>query len=554
MSRLNPLPTVLAALLALGAGNAVAEESLAAKVHQFAPVSVGVAPAEIPAAHRKVLKHLIEAARLIDQLYLRQVAEQNPAWRKAMAANPREKNALAYFDIMYGPWDRLDAQKPFWGTKARPKGASFYPEDLGAAELEAYLASHPEQKAELSSYFTVVRREGDHLKAVPYSEAYRDFLEPAARHLEAAAAATKDGRLAAYLKARAEAFRSNEYRASDMAWMDLGDGDLEVVIGPYEVYNDELMGFKAAFEAFVTLRDHEASRELAKIVSFIPEMQATLPVEAAYRGATRGMESPISVVRVLYNGGDNRPGVQTLAFNLPNDEVVREQKGSKKVMLKNISEAKFQKILVPIAKAMLRPAQAAHVTHAAFFNHTLVHEVAHGIGPGTLTLQRDGQAVKTTVNQELKELYSTIEEAKADTLGLHETLFLIEKGLHPARFRDEVYATFLAGLFRSVRFGVHEAHGRANAIQFNYLMEKGALAKGKDGRYAFDAARMPEAVRSLAHDILMLEATGDYAGSKAFIARYGELPQDLAQRLASLDRIPTDIRLSFPLEKAARAW
>ncbi|MFA6003010.1 MAG: peptidase [Elusimicrobiota bacterium] len=524
------------------------------KVAQFAPVSVGVDLAKIAPAQRFTLKKIIDAARYIDAIYLRQVAAENPQWRNQIAADPKLSDTLAYFDIMYGPWDRLDGNQPFWGAKLRPQGAAFYPEDLTAKELEAYIAQHPKEKEALSSYFTVVVRDGARLQAVPYSEAYSDRLRPAAKLLEEAAAGAPDQRLAAFLRARAKAFLSNQYRESDMAWMDLGDGDIEIVIGPYEVYNDDLMGYKAAFEAFVTLRDQEASKELAKIQSFIPALDQALPLAPEYRGPRRGLESPISVVDVLYNAGDNRAGVQTLAFNLPNDEFVREKKGSKKVMLKNIGKAKFEKILVPIARALVRPDQVGKVTFEAFFNHTLVHEVSHGIGPGSLTLNRNGKAVKTTVNQELKDLYSTIEEAKADAIGLFGTLFLIDQKLHPETFREEVYATFLGGFFRSVRFGANEAHGQANAIQFNYLKEKGAIEKGADGRYAYAADKMPGAVKDLVHDLLLIEARGSYSGAREFIAKYGKLPPDLVEQLAGLQGIPTDLRLSFPILEDSRKW
>jgi hypothetical protein len=524
------------------------------KLAKFAPTEIGLDEARIPAKHRAVIKKLVEAARIIDKLFLTQVSRDNLKWREEIGQDTRQAGVLQYFDIMYGPWDRLDENRPFWGDKARPKGATFYPEDLTAKELETYVAAHAEQKEAFASYFTVVERDGAGLKAVPYSVAYKDALAPAAKLLEEAAAAAEDERLRKYLELRAKAFGDNEYRESDMAWMDLGDGDIEVVIGPYEVYEDELMGYKAAFEAFVTVRDPEASAELEKIKKLLPEMEGLLPIPKEYRNTKRGGESPISVVYELYTAGDARKAVQTLAFNLPNDEVVREQKGSKKVMLKNVADAKYEKILVPIAREMMRADQVGKVSFDAFFNHTLVHETAHGLGPGNIEVVHDGKKVRTSVNTELKDLYSTIEEAKADALGLHETLFLVEKKLHPPEFTEQVFATFLGGFFRSVRFGASEAHGKANALQFNYLLEKGAVVKDADGRYGYDAAKMPEAVKSLVTELLMIEAKGDYAAAKALIDKYGTLPKDLLDKLASLTDIPTDLRPTFTVEQQMQGW
>ena len=544
-----------------GDGEAGGEEAgdeevseMAAKVAQFAPVEIGVAAEKIPEKHRPVIAKLVEAAEIMDELFLSQVAAENPKWREEIAKEEDLADTLAYFDIMYGPWDRLDHEKPFWGDEKKPETATFYPQDLTVQEFEKWIEEHPDQKEAFTSYFTIIRRDGDGLKAIPYSEFYKEELEKAATLLEQAAEAAEDARLKKYLTSRAAAFRSNEYRQSDMDWMDLGDGDIEVVIGPYEVYEDRLFGYKAAFEAFVTLRDPEDSKELARIKSLIPEMEAFLPIPDEHKNPNRGSESPISVVDVLYTGGDTRAGVQTLAFNLPNDEVVREKKGSKKVMLKNVAHAKYDKILIPIAKRLLREDQLDKVSFDAFFNHTLVHETAHGLGPGKITVERDGEKVETSVNAELKDLYSVIEEAKADTLGMYLNYLLVEKGLHPESFLENVYASFLGGFFRSVRFGANEAHGKANVIQFNYLSEKGAVVRDEDGRYGYDASKMREAVESLARELLMLEARGDYAGSQEFIAKYGEMPAELEKALAGLDDIPTDIRPTYPILEQMKSW
>jgi hypothetical protein len=521
---------------------------------KFAPTEIGVPDAKIPQKHRGVIKKLVEAAEIVDELFLLQVDARNKTWRGQIAGDPKLAATLAVFDVMYGPWNRLDHNKPFWGDVEKPKGATFYPEGLEKEELERWIADHPKQKEAFTGYFTVIERDGDGLKAVPYAAAYKDHLEPAAKLLEEAAGLAEDARLKKYLGSRAAAFRSNEYRQSDMDWMDLGDGDIEVVIGPYEVYEDELNGYKAAFEAFVTLRDPADSAELEKIKSYIPDMEAYLPIPDEHKNPNRGSESPISVVDVLFTAGDTRAGVQTLAFNLPNDEVVREKKGSKKVMLKNVAHAKYDQILMPIARRLIDDAQLKNVSFEAFFNHTLVHETAHGLGPGKIKVERDGKRVETSVNEELKDLYPVIEEAKADTLGMYLNYLLIEKGMHPPSFVENVYASFLGGFFRSVRFGANEAHGKANVIQFNYLAEHGAVVRAADGKYSYVADKMREAVEALAHDLLMIEANGDYAAAEAFVDKYGAMPAELAQALEGLADIPTDIRPSYPIEKQMARW
>ena len=318
---------------------------------KFAPTKIGVEDTRIPEKHRGVIKKLVEAAEILDDLFLLQVDSRNKIWREKIAGDPGLEDSLTLFDIMYGPWNRLDHNKPFWGNVEKPKGANYYPQDITKEEVEQWITDYPGEKEAFTGYFTRIERDRDGLKAVPYAEVYKGHLDPAARLLNEAAGLAGDTRLKKYLKSRAAAFLSNEYRQSDMDWMDLGDGDIEVVIGPYEVYEDELFGYKAAFEAFITIRDPVDSAELEKIKSYIPDMEKFLPIPDEHKNLERGSESPISVVDVLFTAGDTRAGVQTLAFNLPNDEVVREKKGSKKVMLRNVIDVYgeyLREILVPI--------------------------------------------------------------------------------------------------------------------------------------------------------------------------------------------------------------
>jgi hypothetical protein len=320
---------------------------------------------------------------------------------------------------------------------------------------------------------------------------------------------------------------------------------IDVTIGPYEVYEDALMGYKASFEAFVAVRNPEDSRRLEGLKGYLQELENHLPIPDRYKNPNRGSASPISVVDLVYAGGDTKAGVQTIAFNLPNDERVREVKGSKKVMLKNISKAKFDKILLPIADMVLDPAQVRYVDFETYFSNTLMHEFAHGLGPGRIRV--GGR--ETTVNAELEELYPAIEEAKADILGLYNTAYLVEKGFFPADRAQRAIVTFLPGFFRSVRFGVHEAHGRANMMEFNYMVEKGAIRfDPTTEKYHVVLEKMPEAVRSMTRELLMIEAKGDYAAAKAFIDRYGQMPPEMDRLLAKLTAIPVDIEPVYQAE------
>jgi len=356
---------------------------------------------------------------------------------------------------------------------------------------------------------------------VPYSREYAELLGEAARYLEEAAGMTTNESLASFLKLRAEAFLSDDYFESDMAWMDVKDNVLDVTIGPYEVYEDNLFNYKAAFEAFICVRDPAESEKLDGLKLYLLDMEKNLPIEDRYKNLERGLESPISVVDLIFSAGDTKAGVQTIAFNLPNDERVREAKGSKKVMLRNICRAKFEKILKPIAEQVVSPDLVPHVTFDAYFNHILLHEFSHGLGPGRIVLD-DG--TETTVNKALRETYSAIEEAKADVAGQHNFYYLIDDGFFPLKMEKETAVTFLAGFFRSVRFGVDAPHGRANMIAFNYFKEKGAYLKDPStGRWFVDFDKIRSVAKELLREILMLQALGNYEGSKAFIERYGEM-------------------------------
>ncbi len=409
--------------------------------------------------------------------------------------------------------------------------------------VRAWLEAHPGERDAFASLHTVIRREGDGLVAVPYSEAYRDRLEAAAAELRAAAAATDNESLRRFLELRAEAFATDDYYPSDMAWMDL-DSAIEVVIGPYETYEDQLFGYKAAFEAFICVAQPEDSARLEVFKSELPFLERNLPIPDEYKNFDRGSESPIRVVDELFTAGDTRAGVQTIAFNLPNDERVREVKGSKKVLLKNVMRAKYDGILTPIAGRVLPAGNADEISFEAFYQFTLHHELSHGIGPGKITI--DGR--ETEVRLELKELYSAFEEAKADVLGVYDIYALVERGVMSREILDSLPWTYTAGMFRTTRFGVAEAHGLGMVLQANFLLEKGAVELTDDGRFRPVLELFEETFRDLAHELLMIQALGDYDAALEMVERYGTVHPAMAAAIESLTDLPVDVDPFYPLE------
>jgi hypothetical protein len=516
------------------------------RLAQFSPTPLEADLSALSPEDRRVLDLLIEAARPMSEIFLRQAWTGNPDLRREIAdwRGPEAEAAREYFEINFGPWDRLDESRPFLGDRPHPPGAGYYPEDMTKEEFERWVEAHPAEREQLVSGVTVIRRQGDGLVAVPYSQEYRELLEPAAAKLREAAAATSNASLKRFLTLRADAFSSGDYYESDVAWMDL-DAPVEVTIGPYETYEDGLFGYKTAFEAFVTVNLPRESEALSRYKERLPWLERNLPIPDEDKNLARGTESPIRVVDTVYTAGDTRAGVQTIAFNLPNDERVREAKGSKKVLLRNTMRAKYDKILVPIAERVLAKEQVGDVSFDAYFDEVLHHELSHGLGPGTITV--DGR--KTEVRLELKDLYSTIEEAKADVMGIYNILALIGRGEMPAQLRRALEPTYVAGLFRAARFGVDEAHGQGVVAQFNYLIGKGALEVDSEGRFRAVSERFPDAIRDLLHDMLTLQAAGDYEGTRRFLETYGKPTPELREALGRLTDVPVDIRPVYAADR-----
>jgi hypothetical protein len=543
---------------------------------RFAPTEYQVDISHLSAGDKKALAKLVEASHVIDDIFMTQYWSGDHAEYAKLKKDTSAlgKARVEYFWINKSPWSALDGNKAFVPGVPPEKlpGANFYPEDMTKEEFEAWVKTLPEdQQKAATGFFTVIQRvpaktvqPNPHLPGipenpsarmnkrvltiVPFSEAYKADLQKAAKLLNEAAASTDNGTLKDFLTKRAAAFLSNDYYESDLAWMDL-DAPIDVTIGPYETYNDEIFGSKASYESYINLRDDKETNKLTAFSSRLQEIENNLPIDPQYRNPKLGAAAPIRVVNQVIGGGDGNHGVQTAAYNLPNDERVITQKGAKRVMLKNVQEAKFKKTLMPISMQVLAADERGNLSFDWFFTHILAHELCHGLGPHQITVN----GAKTTPREQLKELYSSIEEAKADVLGLFALQYMIDhkqamglEGVLPAGADPEkkLYTTYIASTFRTLRFGLHEAHGKGMAIQVNYLLDRGAVQVRPDGTFGVDFVKVKGAIRDLAHDLLMVEANGDYAGAKKMLGMAVIRPE-YQKALDRLSAVPVDIRPIF---------
>jgi hypothetical protein len=532
----------LVGILALSASARAAAEQETTMTRLFAPVEIGADLSDLPTSERLALAHIVDAARVMDGLFLQQVWAGNPSLLLSLLGDQSAtgKPRLDFFLLNKGPWSRIEDNRSFVpGVPDKPAGANFYPPDTTRDEVAAWFDRlDGKARAEATGFFTTIRRgRNGEFAAVPYSVEYQGPLALAAEHLRAAARATTQPTLRRYLEYRADSFASNDYYDSDVAWMEL-DASIEPTIGPYEVYEDEWFNYKAAFEAFVTVRDTAASGNLTRFSDQLQGLEDTLPIDPAFRNPALGALAPIRVVNVVFTAGEANSGVQTAAFNLPNDERVVREKGSKRVMLKNVQEAKFEHVLTPISRVALPSAEQGDVTFDAFFTHILMHELMHGLGPGTITV--DG--VETTVRRQLRETYSTIEEAKADISGLWALHQLIDRGVLDSSLTRSMYTTFLASSFRSIRFGINEAHGRGVAIQLNSFLDAGAVTVDSDGRFTVDHSRIRAAVTALTTELMTLQATGDVGAAERMLETRGVVRPVVQRMLDRLGSVPTDIQ------------
>jgi hypothetical protein len=527
-----------AAMTLLAAGAAAAEAPAAgpaqvaavpARPEIYAPFTLQADLSGLTVKERRMLGLFIEAADIMDGLFWQQAYGERKPLLDGLAGDAK---ARRFAELNYGPWDRLEGNAPFVaGVGPKPLGATFYPRDMSKEEFER--ANLLDSRSE----YTVLRRDAQgRLQAVPYHVEYQAGVERAADLLTQAAALAEDAGLKRYLELRASALRTDRYRDSDRAWLDMKSNRIDLVIGPIETYEDQLFGYKAAYSAYVLVKDMEWSKRLARYSAMLPELQRGLPVPDAYKAETPGTDSDLNAYDVVYYAGDSNAGSKTIAINLPNDEQVQLEKGTRRLQLKNAMRAKFDAIMVPIADELIVPEQRRHVTFDAFFATTMFHEVAHGLGiKNTL----DG---KGTVRDALKELASGLEEGKADILGLYMITRLHEKGEVTGSLEDH-YVTFMTGIFRSVRFGAASAHGRANMLRFNFFADRGAFTRDASGRYRVDMAKMRLAMDELSALILKLQGDGDYAGVQKLTAELGVIRPELAADLARLStrNIPVDV-------------
>ncbi|MGK7368779.1 MAG: dipeptidyl-peptidase 3 family protein [Candidatus Halalkalibacterium sp. M3_1C_030] len=552
MNRLKFYAPIVLALLAVGlvienctgdqgmngSENNAAEMTIEDRLDQYTPFTLTTDVSELSENQKKMIPVLIEAAEAMDEVFWME-AYGDKSELMGMIENPQVRR---YAGINYGPWDRLEENEPFVeGVGPKPAGANFYPEDITKEEFEAW---DSETKDDL---YTLVRRDDSgNLMTVPYHEAFADQHKRASEKLKEAAELAEDPGLKKYLNLRAEALLTDEYRESDLAWMDMKDNVIDVVIGPIETYEDQLYGYKAAHETFILVKDTEWSDRLSKYATVLPELQKGLPVPEEYKQETPGRDSDLNAYDVVYVSGDANAGSKTIAINLPNDEEVQLQKGTRRLQLKNAMRGKYDKILVPISETLIAEEQREHITFDAFFGNTMFHEVAHGLG---IKNTIDGEG---TVREVLKEHASALEEGKADVLGLYMVSSLREDGMVTEGSIEDNYVTFMASIFRSIRFGSSSAHGKANLIRFNFFKEQGAFSYDEEAQtYRVNFDKIEEATNALSRKILTLQGDGDYQGVTEFIEKYGQVGEQLQ---ASLDRvdskgIPTDITFEQGLEE-----
>lgn len=538
-----PLVTLLLVLFAFSFEVASAQDksTTATRFGTYAVVPLEFDISTLSPKERRMIKLLIEAAGEMDAIFWKQAYGD----KEKLLSSIEDADLRRYAEINYGPWDRLNGDKPFVdGVEAKPLGAKFYPSKMTAKRFANYVEKHPDQAEQLKSLYTVVRRNKEGLQAVPYHKAFAQHTNKAARLLDQAAKLAPQESLKAYLTARAGALRTDEYQESDLLWMDMKDNRLDVVIGPIETYEDKLFGYKAAHECYVLVKDMEWSKRLEKYATLLPELQKQLPVDEKYRSETPGSDSDLNAYDVVYYAGDCNAGSKTIAINLPNDEQVQLKKGTRRLQLKNAMRAKFDRIMMPIADTLLVPEQRKHVTFDAFFANTMFHEVAHGLGiKYTIT-------GKGSVREALLDTSGSLEEGKADILGLFMVSKLIESGELQNVDMMDYYVTFMAGIFRSVRFGASSAHGKANMIRFNFFEEQGAFTRQEDGRYRVNPEGMEKAVEALTQKLLTLQGDGDYSAAKKFVDEMAVIKPQLQGDLDRLGQlgIPVDVVFEQGLE------
>jgi hypothetical protein len=523
---------------------------LAARVAKFKQVKISYSATNLTPDERKMVAKLVDATGLLDCAYWRQSDPQGLKLYVSLekSRNPQDILLRRYLRINGSRFDLIDDEKPFVGTQPMPPGQGFYPPDLTKAELDAYVAAHPDQKDALHNPQTMVVRKADALEAIPYHVYFKEFADPMAQDLRDAAALSPDPQFAKFLRMRADALLNDDYFASDVEWLDLDKPKFDVIFAPYETYLDGLLGVKTSYGASVMIRNDAESKKLAVFQQYVPDLQEALPLSPEDLPSKRGKQSPMEVVDAIYRAGDLLHGYQAVADNLPNDPRIHEQKGSKKIFWKNFMDARVNYIVLPLAERVMRPDQAAMASGEGYLDDTILHEISHGLGPA---YARNAKG-KVDIREAIGPQYSALEEAKADIVGELDLQWLINHGAFPKEKQNMVYASMVAGIFRTVRFGIAEAHGAAEMMEFNYFLEQGAIRRNAGGLYEIDFAKMPGAIASLAKELLEEEATGDRARAEAWFKKYAVMPPELSAALAKANDIPVDVDPEFSFSPPVR--
>ncbi len=524
--------------------------SVKERVAMYAPVNIKVDMSHLLKNQVRLIHKLVEAGEYADRIFWNMSSHDAMAMLQMAERDPKADQYIReYLKINYGPYDRIFGMKRFYGEgpERKPLGAGFYPEDLTREAFNKYLETHPEQAEALKDQYSVVVYNGAELKAIPYHEFFADEIEGLVKALNEAAELAENSSLKAYLKARAKAISTDDYYESDVKWMQLRDNDIDVVIGPIENYEDELFNYKTAYEVAVMIKDPEGTAKLQKYISHLDNLERQLPEKKEYIRKSAGKANVLEVVNIAYFGGDFQAGIKTIAASLPNDPRVHEKYGGKKQMYKNMMEAKFNQILVPIAEKMLAEEDLKYIDGEAFTDFVTLHEVSHTLGRGYVY----GKGKELKVRTALKDAYSAIEESKADILSIYATPYMIENGVYSKESAEKRMVTYLAGIFRSVRFGIEEAHGRSNIMQFNFLAEKGAFYR-ENGKWRVNFEKFHPAVTEFAAKVLNIEAEGDYNTAVKFIEKYGEMPEDLAADMKKLNDIPRDLNTTYEIVKEVK--
>jgi hypothetical protein len=517
------------------------------RLAKFHRVEMPFHSAGLTAREVKLVEKLVDASRYLEEIYWRQIDPDGLTLYESLAGNknPKDETLRRYIWINASRFDLLDDNKPFVGTTPMSPGRGFYPQNLTREQVEQYVKAHPEKKDEIYGSFTVVRWHGDQLEGLPYHVAYRSFLEPAAKDLREAAELSDDPAFANFLRLRADALLTDDYFKSNLAWLDLKNPKFDVAFAPDETYDDGLLGVKATYGAAVMIRNVEESRKLEMFQKYVADIQDALPLAPEDRPSKHGLETPMEVMDTPFRAGDLNHGYQAVADNLPNDPRVHEQKGSKKLFFKNFMDARVNYVILPVAQHVMLAAQASKASSAGYLQATIMHEIAHGIGPAFARTA----AGKMDIRESIGPIFSGLEEAKADVVGMFGLKWLVDNDVLPKNKLEEYYASYVAGIFRTVRFGIAEAHGQAEMMEFNYLSEHGAITRQSSGRYAIDYGRMPAVMNDLAKELLEIEATGDRTRAEKWFRKYGTMPAELRSSLKSAASVPVDIDPVFSFKE-----